>query len=245
MGVVAKMADVLRQRRELVWASGRAVSARLLEEYRQTYRVERTPPPALIVGELLTDFLDVELIYGPLNLDTYARVRWEGKIPQVTVNVRIPEMPGVKDPEGVGNVAKCHELIHVVDHAPEADLRDQYVFEGFDVSRSISCYRRMQPTRDQESRLREIWAEEAGRAFAVSWPHLKKSAAFQELLGFAGRREGREAWRLLYLAARDIGVNSTALVKQLTLEGVITVAQENGRRLLRVSSTFEEGMRLA
>ncbi len=41
-----------------------------------------------------------------------------------------------------------------------------------------------------------------------------------------------ERWALLYRAAEDIGVNRSALVKQLELEGQIVVQKEGGRQVI-------------
>ena len=47
-----------------------------------------------------------------------------------------------------------------------------------------------------------------------------------------GPSRNAERWRLLNEASIDIGVNSSALSKQLTLEGRIVIAKEDGRSLL-------------
>jgi hypothetical protein len=88
---------------------------------------------------------------------------------------------------------------------------------------------------------REFWAEEAGRAAAVSHAALADSAAFRELLILAERLGGcvRQGWPLLYQAARDIGVNSTALVKQLRLEGLIVTPKDTSEGIIVQTSLPE------
>ena len=58
--------------------------------------------------------------------------------------------------------------------------------------------------------MREFFAEEAGRAAAVSYQALSRSEAFQGFcrLGDKGpTTDNGEMWRLLNLAAWEIGVN--------------------------------------
>ena len=92
----------------------------------------------------------------------------------------------------------------------------------------------------REAAAREFWAEEAGRAAAVSLPALSRSEAFVELGRLAADASGPVAggWPLLYQAAEDIGVNITALVNQLRLEGLLGVAEE--RRGIYVQARFME-----
>ena len=83
--------------------------------------------------------------------------------------------------------------------------------------------------------MREFWAEEAGRAAAVSQQALSLSPAFRNFVVLAprvGPGLNGEKWRLLNLAAADIGVNISALVKQLQLEGRISLEKENGKTLI-------------
>jgi hypothetical protein len=62
------------------------------------------------------------------------------------------------------------------------------------------------------------------------------SEAFRELLRLGERAGGRpiNGFPLLYRAAEDIGVNISALVKQLTCEAKLSVARESGRNLIVV-----------
>ena len=54
--------------------------------------------------------------------------------------------------------------------------------------------------------------------------------------------DSANAWPLLYQAADDIGVNITALVKQLELEGRIALVREGGRDLVYVQPKLTEQM---
>ncbi len=53
-----------------------------------------------------------------------------------------------------------------------------------------------------------------------------------------GPARNAERWRLLNQAALDIGVNSSALSKQLVLEGRIVISKEGGRNLLYLQPSF-------
>ena len=98
-------------RRE-AWQFGRGLRDALLADYARAYG-EPGRPPALIGGELLTDFLGARLAYDALPLDVFAQTSWEDDRALVTVNSRMREIPGVKDAEGVANVAIWHEIVHV------------------------------------------------------------------------------------------------------------------------------------
>ena len=96
------------------------------------------------------------------------------------------------------------------------------------------CFRNSEPTpREPTAMSRELWAEEAGRAAAVSYAALAQSEAFRTLSGARNRSNG-ERWQLLYEAASNIGVNRSALVTQLELEGRIVVQKENRRQILHI-----------
>ena len=51
-------------------------------------------------------------------------------------------------------------------------------------------------------------------------------------------KDNGEMWRLLNLAAWEIGVNRSALVKQLDLEGRIIVEQKGGRKIIHLQPAF-------
>ncbi len=94
---------------------------------------------------------------------------------------------------------------------------------------------RLMQVNQPNSSSREFWAEEAGRAAAVSHDALERDKAFRALMALGsdyGPARNAERWRVLNQAAVDIGVNSSALSKQLILEGRIVIAKEGGRSLL-------------
>lgn len=233
-------ANTLQAIRLQAWAYGRDLCGDLMAEYRRQYGLSTPPPPARVAGELITDFLSATLRFDPLPQDRFGETRWEGGRAVVTVNSLTEHIPGVKDAEGVQNVAAMHELIHVVRDKNALQVGPNLPLPGFDPLRRIVCYRRVKANaRDWH---REFWAEEAGRAAAVSNLALRQSRAFQALskLGGGSPTANAEAWRLLYETAKDIGVNSSALVKQLRLEGRIVVALEEGRNILYVQPTLAD-----
>lgn len=236
------MVDMLRQE---AWHYGRCLRDQLISQYCFEYGVEVPPAPALIVDELLTDFMGVILRYDPLSTNVYAQTEWKEGHTVVTVNSLTGKIPGVKDAAGVENVAKLHEAVHVDRDLVSLKPGPQQALPGFGSPDKIVCHRSAshyrahrprQKSRGQEDGVyREFWAEEAGRAAAVSYAALARSHAFRAFMRLRQASTitaNRERWRLLYLAAEDIGVNISALVKQLELEGQIVVEQEGGRQVM-------------
>jgi hypothetical protein len=216
------------------WAFGRSLRVSLLTEYEQAYGVS-APAPARIGAELLTDFLGARLSYDALPLDVYAETTWRDGRPLVTVNSRTREIDGVKDPGGVSNVGVWHEAIHVQRDISVVKAGHQGVFDGFQPNLTIACHRdRQGPGRPGDEFRREYFAEEAGRAAAVSFPHLMQTSAFRDfvLLADRGLASGGRGWGELYAAAEEIGVNISALVRQLEAEGFMTVERLSGQSIL-------------
>jgi len=162
--------------------------------------------------------------------------------PRVTINSRTADIRGVRDAEGVQNVGKWHEIIHITDHLDTLRAGPSAGLPGFEIPPRIVCYRSGDAKGSPEAAAREFWAEEAGRAAAVSLEALARSEAFQELCRAASTGSGPVAggFPLLYEVAEDIGVNATALVKQLTLEGWIVVTKESGRNVVYVQPRLNE-----
>jgi hypothetical protein len=236
--------DPVQRLRQEAWAFGRDLRDRLLREYQQAYGVEIPPPPAIIIDELLTDFLGADLRYDPLTRGPFAQTQWLDGRPVVTINTLTKDMQGVKDADGVENVGKWHEGIHVVRDMETLRPGPQPPLPGFDLPATLVCYRKPETSpRTHNMTSREFWAEEAGRAAAVCFAALGRSKAFRALIG-PRRRSNAEMWRLLYEAAWDIGVNRSALVTQLGREGRIVVQEENGRKVLYIqaSLTTNEGV---
>lgn len=241
---MAATADWARGVREEAWAFGRRLRDDLLGQYQREYGVAIPPPPAKIVDELLTDFLQAELHYLPLADDRFAETRWDNGKAVVRVNTLTASIPGVKDAEGVQNVAKWHEAVHVVHDLQALRVAPQALLPGFEGRHEIACYRTGRRSAPVTERHREFWAEEAGRAAAVSLPALARSDTFRRLphVGLRCLGPSLEAWPLLYQAAEDIGVNISALVRQLSLEDWIVVAKEEGRERVYVQPALAERM---
>jgi len=237
---MSKHPDFVNQRRKEAWAFGRELREGLLADYQRAYDTETPPAPALIIDELLTDFLKVDLKYDPLPRDIFANTEWINGRAVVTVNTLSGSIPGVKDAAGVDNVGKWHEAIHVVRDLDVVRVQPQNTLPGFEAPRLIACHRGSESSLTPHVRAREFWAEEAGRAAAVSFPALARSESFQRLCETASRVSGPvpQGFPLLYKAATDIGVNITALVKQLTLEGRIEVRQDLGRPTVHVQPSL-------
>ena len=242
------MRDPLRSE---AWDYGRALRNQLVSRYREEYGVDVPPPPALIVDELLTDFMEASLTFDPLPLEIFGQTEWKDGRPLVTINSLTGKMTGVKDATGVQNVAKFHEVVHVDRDLPELNIGPQLSMPEVGPPAKIVCHRgfgQMPPLRGQPTprthgnpSWREFWAEEAGRAAAVSYEALARSNAFRAFIRL--RQIGSvsvngERWTLLYRAAEDIGVNISALVKQLTLEGQIVVQKEDGRQIIHPQPAF-------
>lgn len=230
--------DNLRKR---AWAFGRDLRDQLVERYREEYGFETLPAPAFIVDELITDFLSADLRFDPLPEDRYAQTELvDGRL-TVTVNKLTADIPGVVDADGVQNVAKFHESVHVVRDVNVLRQRQQFRLKGIEAVDRIVCFRQgFGRSRDHAASRREFWAEEAGRAAAICHASLGKSVAYNTLMDLRPSQQIRndEAWQLLYQAAADIGVNRSALVTQLQAEDRISVTTEHGRQVLRVQPMF-------
>ncbi len=219
-----------------IWAYGRQVIGDKLNAYCAKYG-EPTPPPAIAIRDLIQDFFHATLRFDALSLDVFGKSQYTEDGPIVTVNAQIGCMPGVKDVVGVENVCLCHEAIHLVrDKDFLLGSSSQSLLPGLGKPVAITCYRGQQEARSPSLSSREYWAEEAGRAAAVSLRHLLQSQHFLDLIELSRgtRGVGAKGWQLVYDAAAEIGVNRTAVVKQLQLEGWIAVERVNGSNVLYV-----------
>ena len=152
--------------------------------------IDVPPPPAKIADQLLTDFLGANLRFDPLPLNIYAQTEWKDDRPVVTVNSFTGQIPGVKDVEGIQNVAMLHEAVHVERDISELKSGPQLTLPDFGPPTKIVCHRdfrnwrrpgeRFSSSGDIPESMREFFAEEAGRAAAVSYQQaLSRSEAFQ------------------------------------------------------------------
>lgn len=127
--------------RSRAWAFGRALRDELMDRYREEYGLVDLPAPAFIVDELITDFLSARLRFDPLPVDRYAQTELvDGRL-TITVNKLTADIPGVVDVEGVQNVAKFHESIHVVRDADLLRTRQQLGLNGMETAEHIVCFR--------------------------------------------------------------------------------------------------------
>lgn len=223
----------LRDRRNQAWAFGREHRDRLLQQYTKKYgKVDA--PPALLIHEMMPEFLGAKLDYQPMSPDRFAQTSVIEGVVCVTVNSEIRQIDGVKDAAGVENVAMWHEAIHVIRDIDSLIRPATQRLPGFDEPPVLVCRRGAGAGRATSNAVieREFWAEEAGRAAAVSIGALRRCTPFREFLRLARSSNGPVpgGFPLLYEAAEAIGVNISALVKQLSLEGLIVVdAGSHGR----------------
>ena len=90
--------------------------------------------------------------------------------------------------------------------------------------------------------VREFWAEEAGRAAAVHYSSLARLDAFRSFVSMNPSMPNRQRWSHLYEVAKDIGVNISALVTQLELEGRIAIERQDGRSVVQVHLEMQQVM---
>jgi hypothetical protein len=226
-------ADFLQSQRTAAWSAGWLLRDDLLDRYCTKYHLSEPPPPALIVAELITDFLGARLEYVALPWNVFAETEWTTCEVVVRVNSQTARMSNVKDAEGVQRVAAWHECIHLTEHGPSIRQPGQ-MLPGFEAPNRVVCRRGEEMNKSSVQASKEFRAEEAGRAAAISHYHLQRSEAFLELMYWGNRLTRGRAWRCLYQAAADISVNSNALVKQLSAEGLIVLELVDGARTVRV-----------
>ena len=71
------------------WHFGKALRNQLVSRYREEYGVDVPPPPALIVDELLTDFMGASLKFDPLPLEIYAQTEWKDGRPWLPLTLSL------------------------------------------------------------------------------------------------------------------------------------------------------------
>jgi hypothetical protein len=237
---VATFAAWQRERFEEAWRFGtdhrEALVGRLMA------RSGRRERPLLkeIIDEVIEEEQGARLLKQVLPLDTYAQTELVGGRAVVTVNSRIPEMPGVKDAAGARHVALWHESVHIprdILPAAQAAAGAQATLPGFevDVPRVVVCKTR-KPLGPAE-RAREFFAENAAQAAAIAAADLQRCGAYAEYQRRLARGGdlGRYGWALLYGIAAFIGVNITALCGYFEQRGLHRVEEVHGRRRLVAS----------
>jgi len=214
--------EYVESKRREAWAFGRSQVAGLLEQYRERFRLETAPPPAQVAGELITSVLRCNLTYAPLPLTVFAQTDWLPDETLVTVNSKTRQIEGVKDAKGIQNVAMLHETIHIIRDAP-APTFGQSTLVGFEAPPRFICRRGEQVDNSSAQVEREFWAEEGGRAAAVSYSHLRRVEPFKNLCRYGPRMTNAAAWSCIYEAAEAIFINASALTKQLQHEGYVVI----------------------
>jgi hypothetical protein len=127
--------------------------------------------------------------------------------------------------------------VHVVSDTPDLGI-GQGVLDGFEPSRRIVCQRGENAQKTPTEVAREFWAEEAGRAAAISYAHLQRSEWCERLMRLAGKEASPAAWTCLYRMADILHVNVTALVTQLELEGWIVSERKGAGSKLHVQPSL-------
>ena len=122
-------------------------------------------------------------------------------------------------------------------HAPDLGVV-QGVLEGFDPVRRLVCQRGERAHKSNYEASREFFAEEAGRAAAVSYPHVLRSEWYERLLNLAGRQASPAAWSCLYRLAESLHVNVSALVTQFEHEGWIVTEGKGAGSKVSVQQTL-------
>jgi hypothetical protein len=209
-------------------------------------RLKHRPFLKNVIDDLLENVQGVRLREEVLPLDTYAQTEFVAGRVEVSINSRISDVPGVKDPGGVAYVAKWHESIHVefdtnLDGARQAG--DQECLPGLvgEAPRTIAC-RRVEGGFDDRLAM-EFRAENAGLAAAIAIQDLERCEPYSEWrrLLAQGGDVSKPGWTLLYSIAGEIGVNPSALVKLYGQLGVLAVLDSSeGRRLIATTSLVGE-----
>ena len=224
-------------------AFGRRFRADLLSRYEQEYG-ETAPPPAIIGAEVAQDFLGAKVVFDPLPLHLFGETTIRDGSPLITMNSLTGQIEGVKDPRGVQGTGIWHEMIHVERDLHILRVGPQATLPGMVIDQTIACHRATAVTIPGRFSMHEYFAEVAGRAAAVSYPHLLKTDSFSRFANLARRHlaSNQASWRLLYDAAQEIGVNISALVKQLGEDGLLAVERSEGRSILYPQPTLAEEM---
>lgn len=125
---------------------GNLVAQRLITTYMAEYGLTQRPFVKDVIESLLADVQQARIIYGALELDTFAQTERVGHRPEITVNTRIHEMENVNDAALIVPVALFHESVHIdVDFVAEprnlADSQPTLPGLGAELPRLIMCRR--------------------------------------------------------------------------------------------------------
>ena len=225
-------------RRNEAWQLGVGLRERLLADFMEMDGLHERPLIKHVIEDLVQDVQRARLRDEVLPLDRFAQCELMNGRAVVTINSRIAEMPGVKDPEGVRIVAIGHEVVHVDQHLnpnPTISPAQQLMLPELDLEtpQAILCRsaggagRAGQPAQ-------EFLAENAALAMTIALPDLQRCAAFLafQRLAADGGDLGGAGWHLLYKVAEFIGINITALVTYFSHRGLCHVTTDGSRRRL-------------
>jgi hypothetical protein len=224
--------DIKRARAQ---AFGIRLREDLVERYMNDHRLRERPFLKDVVDDLIEEVQGARLREEVLLTDRFAQTEAVGGRLIVTINTRIAEIEGMKDPAGVANVAKWHESVHIerdMDFFSSHPKRFQPSLPGFGVQtpKLVVCRGILALT--PQTADREFFAENAGVAAAIAGADLARCAPFLQFsrLATEGGDLGSLGWSLLYKTAELIGVNITALSKYFQQRGLFRIEQEEGRR---------------
>jgi hypothetical protein len=238
--------------RDECWPLGIALRETLVARYMSTHHLNERPLLKKIASELLEESLGVRLRDDPLPLDRYAQTEVvHGRI-VVTINSRIPSMPGVKDHTGTAYVSGWHEAVHVVRDVAAREMADwlsKLPLPGWELDVPTPRAKRLIICRATggERRCfdrREFVAENAGLSAAISASDLQRCSAFArlQLLGANGGELDFRGWRLLQKTADFLGVNRSALFRYFERRGLLYVVEQHGRRTLMATRNLYRGL---
>jgi hypothetical protein len=200
-----------------------------------------------VIDELIEDVQGARLIEEVLPLDRFAQTEAVGGKIVVSINSRIAQIPGVKDPIGVSTVAKWHESIHVARDIKAETLEwdhDQLTLPGFESRRESLIVCRTAQGHRIAGEEREFLAENAGVAAAICGADLARSPSFSKFQRLAAQcvELAGDGWHLLYETADGIGVNASALVRYLEKRRMFQIVQREDRRFILPMPTLFGGM---
>jgi hypothetical protein len=229
-------------KRLTAWRLGVDHREDLVRAYMEQNGLSERPMLKDVIDDLLIDMQGVRLLEEVLPMDTYAQTEAvKGRI-VVSINQRIGEMKWVKDPAGIAYLAKWHESLHVARDVRSVNrLVRQLPMSLHTVAgqkyRLIVC-RKIGTPDEAGADERELMAENAALAAAISPLDLARSQAFMELQELAARGGDitTPGWSILARSASDIGVNRTVLFRYFQQRGQMTAISQSGRQRLIVSA---------
>ena len=227
----------LAARRSEALRLGVELRERLLASFMEMDGLRERPLMKDVLEYLVEYVQQARLRDDVLPLDRYAQSQVVDGRYVVTVNKRIAEIPGVKDPAGVRLVAIGHEAVHIDQHLDPTKVGagEQLSLPGLmpEMPRVIMC-RSAGGGGHAGQPAQEFTAENAALAMTIALPDLKRCAAFADFQRRAadGGDLGSIGWQRLYEIAEFVGVNISALVTYFTHRGLCCVIADGKRQRL-------------